>query len=69
MENDIYFESIHISYQTINIFEEMYENKKKEIMNDLKKKHNNNNSNSNGRELSENTTITKTEYNHTTTGG
>ena len=68
MENDIYFESIHISYQTINIFEEMYENKKKEIMNDLKKKHNNN-SNSNGRELSENTTITKTEYNHTTTRG
>ena len=66
MENDIYFESIHISYQTINIFEEMYENKKKEIMNDLKKKHN---ININGRELSENTTITKTEYNHTTTKG
>ena len=65
MENDIYFESIHISYQTINIFEEMYENKKKEIMNDLKKKHN---ININGRELSENTTITKTEYNHTTKG-
>ena len=38
MENDIYFEGVYISYQTISLFEEMYENKKQEIMNDLKKK-------------------------------
>ena len=70
MENDIYFEGVYISYQTISLFEEMYENKKQEIMNDLKKKHNsnsNNNSNIYGRELSENTRNSKTEYNHTTT--
>ena len=37
MEGDIYFESVNISYKTVNIFEEMYETKKKEIINDLKK--------------------------------
>ena len=38
MENDIYFESIYLSYKTIKTFEKMYESKKEEIMNDLKKK-------------------------------
>ena len=37
MEGDIYFESVNISYKTVNIFEEMYGTKKKEIINDLKK--------------------------------
>ena len=37
MVGDIYFESVNISYKTVNIFEEMYETKKKEIINDLKK--------------------------------
>ena len=37
MGDDIYFESVNISYKTVNIFEEMYGTKKKEIINDLKK--------------------------------
>ena len=37
MGDDIYFESVNISYKTVNIFEEMYGSKKEEIINDLKK--------------------------------
>tara|TARA_B100000214_G_scaffold299131_1_gene229274 strand:+ start:8955 stop:9173 length:219 start_codon:yes stop_codon:yes gene_type:complete len=37
MEKDIYYENINISINTLTLFEKMYEEKKKEIVSDLKK--------------------------------
>ena len=69
MENDIYFESIYLSYRTIKTFEKMYESKKEEIMNDLKKKIKEKyNIDINGSKLSEDTANSPTEYYHSTTG-
>tara|TARA_B100000686_G_C16729851_1_gene940003 strand:- start:333 stop:542 length:210 start_codon:yes stop_codon:yes gene_type:complete len=69
MENDIYFESIYLSYKTIKTFEKMYESKKEEIMNDLKKKIKEKyNIDINGSKLSEDTANSPTEYYHSTTG-
>ena len=37
MEKDIYYENINISINTLTLFERMYNEKKKEIVSDLKK--------------------------------
>ena len=67
MENDIYFESVQVSCKTINNFEQIYNNMKKDVMNDLRKKLKEKyNIDINGIKLSEDTTITTTKYNHTT---
>ena len=67
MENDIYFESVHVSCKTINNFEQIYNNMKKDIMNDLRKELKEKyNIDINGIKLSENTAITTAKYNHTT---
>ena len=37
MEKEIYYENINISINTLTLFERMYNEKKKEIVSDLKK--------------------------------
>ena len=70
MENDIYFESVHVSCRTINNFEQIYNNMKEDVMNDLRKKLKEKyNIDINGIKLSENTGITTTKYNHTPSRG